>query len=57
MSPWVEFTENFDFSPAALKGMSTLAYKKGTKANVTRECAEKAIAAKKAKEVSKDEDR
>lgn len=54
--PWIKFSEDFDFSPAASKGLSTLAYKAGTKANVTRECAEKALAAGKAKEASKDED-
>ena len=56
MSPWIEFTADFDFSPAASKGASTVAYKAGMKSNVTRECAEKALAAKKAKEVKKDAD-
>lgn len=45
---WVRFTADFDFSPAARRGMVTLAYKQGTVANVTRECARLAIAAEKA---------
>jgi hypothetical protein len=45
---WVRFTANFDFSPAALGGLVTLAYTAGTVDNVTRECAQKAIAAGKA---------
>lgn len=46
---WVSFTSDFDFSPAAKKGHVTVAYKAGTTANVTRECADIAIDAKKAK--------
>lgn len=45
---WVCFTANFDFSPAALGGRSTVAYLAGMEMNVTRECAEQAIAAGKA---------
>lgn len=40
---WVRFTADLDFSPAARKGWVTLAYKAGTTANVTRECAELAL--------------
>ncbi|PSJ64503.1 hypothetical protein [Kumtagia ephedrae] len=40
---WVRFTADHDFSPAARKGLFTLAYKVGTVANVTRECAEQAL--------------
>jgi hypothetical protein len=46
--PWVRFTEDFDFSPAARKGHVTIAYKAGMVQNVTRECANKAAARKKA---------
>lgn len=46
---WVTFTADFDFSPAARKGMVTIAYKAGTTDNVTRECLELAIAAGTAK--------
>ena len=46
--PWVRFTSDFDFSPAALGGRYTKAYKAGTVDNVTRECADLALAAKKA---------
>lgn len=42
---WVRFTADFDFSPAAHGGRVTLAYKAGTLDNVTRECADLAIAA------------
>ena len=42
---WVKFTSDFDFSPAARKGLVTVAYKAGVTENVTRECADKAIAA------------
>lgn len=52
---WVRFMADFDFSPAARRGMVTLAYKQGTVANVTRECASLAIAAGKAvREVNTD---
>lgn len=54
--PWIKFSEDFDFSPAASKGLATIAYKAGMRRNVTRECAEKALAAGKAKEAPKDED-
>lgn len=45
---WVRFTESYDFSPAAMNGRVTIVYKGGVH-NVTRECADKAIAAGKAK--------
>ncbi|WP_181171963.1 MULTISPECIES: hypothetical protein [unclassified Mesorhizobium] len=45
---WVKFTADYDFSPDDLKGRHTTAYKAGMVQNVTRECAEKAIAAGKA---------
>ena len=45
---WLSFTADFDFSPAARRGRVTIAYKAGTVANVTRECADKAIDAGKA---------
>jgi hypothetical protein len=45
---WVRFVADFDFSPSALKGLSTVAYKAGMEKNVTRECADEALAAKKA---------
>lgn len=45
---WVRFLADFDFSPAALKGRSTTAYKAGMVENVTRECVAQAIAAGKA---------
>lgn len=45
---WVRFTADFDFSPVALGGRSTTAYKAGMVLNVTRECADLAIAAGKA---------
>lgn len=44
----VRFLEDYDFNPAAHGGRVTLAYKAGTEDNVTRECAEGAIAAGKA---------
>lgn len=49
---WVRFTREFDFSPAALKGWSTTVYREGLTANVTRECADKAIAAAAAEKVT-----
>jgi hypothetical protein len=45
---WVRFTGDFDFSPAALGGRSTTAYRAGMELNVTRECADQAVAAGKA---------
>lgn len=45
---WVRFTADFDFSPAALGGRSTIAYKAGMELNVTSECAAAAKAAGKA---------
>ena len=47
--PWITFTDDFDFSPAAKGGRVTTAYKRGMTMNVTRECAELAIAKAKAK--------
>lgn len=44
---WVRFNQRFDFSPAAKDGRVTIVYKGGVH-NVTRECADKAIAAGKA---------
>lgn len=40
---WVRFTEDFDFSPDALGGRVTTAFKAGMVENVTRECAGAAI--------------
>lgn len=45
---WVRFTADFPFSPEARGGRVTIAYKAGMTMNVTRECADKAIAAGKA---------
>ncbi|WP_129415265.1 hypothetical protein [Mesorhizobium sp. Pch-S] len=45
---WIRFTEDFDFSPAALGGRVTTAFKAGMVENVTRECSEAAIAANRA---------
>lgn len=42
---WVRFTDNFDWKP---KSTVTVAYRKGNELNVTRECADKAIALGKA---------
>lgn len=42
---WVRFTEDFDFSPPALGGRVTTAFKAGMVENVTRECATAAFAA------------
>ena len=36
--PWVTFSHDFDFYPAARKGRVAVAYKAGMKVNVTREC-------------------
>jgi hypothetical protein len=44
---WVRFNQRYDFSPDAMKGRVTIVYKAGVH-NVTRECADKAIAAGKA---------
>ncbi len=41
---WFRFDKPFDFSPAARKGMVTVAYQPGVY-NVTRECAGVAAAA------------
>lgn len=45
---WLRFTADFDFSPAARRGMYTRAYKAGMVENVTHECAELALEAGKA---------
>lgn len=37
--PWVTFSKDFDFSPAARRGHVTVAYKAGMRKNVTRACA------------------
>ncbi|MGJ8529820.1 hypothetical protein [Maritalea sp.] len=47
--PKVEFVEDFDFSPAALNGTSTVAYRKGHIETVTAECWQAAKKVKKAK--------
>lgn len=47
--PWVTFTQDFNFSPGALGGRVSTAYKSGMTQNVTRECADIAIGAGKAK--------
>lgn len=44
----VTFTADFDFNPEALGGRVTVAYRQGETHTVTRECADKAIAAGKA---------
>jgi hypothetical protein len=41
----VRFTADFDWSPSALNGTVTTAYKAGQTHTVTRECAERAVAA------------
>lgn len=46
--PWVRFTAPFDFSPAKMGGLVTIAYLDGMERNVTRECAAAAKAAGKA---------
>jgi hypothetical protein len=45
---WVRFTTDYDFSPDAKGGRVTIAYEAGMVMNVTRECADRAIAAGKA---------
>lgn len=42
---WVRFTADFDFKP---KPQVTIAYRTGDEKNVTRDCADKAVAAGKA---------
>lgn len=46
---WVEFTDRFNFIPKAKPNAGTL-YPKGYKGRVTKECADRAIEAGKAKE-------
>lgn len=46
--PWIRFTKDFDFSPAARKGFVTIAYKAGMLHNVTTPCARVALAANRA---------
>ncbi len=41
----VRFSRDFDFSPAALKGLHTIAFKAGDEKVVMRECADAAVAA------------
>lgn len=48
--PWVRFTENFDWWPSS---QVTISYRKGMVKNVTRRCAEKAKAEKKAVSASR----
>lgn len=48
---WVRFEKDFDFNPKAMNGRVTIAYKAGMKLNVTRECADKAVAAGRAAKV------
>jgi hypothetical protein len=45
---WIRFTADYLFSPAALKGRVSIAYRAGTVANVTHECGEAALATGKA---------
>lgn len=49
---WMKFTKDFDFSPADLNGHVTVAYKADTTVNVTRECADQALALGRAEETS-----
>ncbi|MBN9018728.1 MAG: hypothetical protein J0H11_15045 [Rhizobiales bacterium] len=44
----VRFLADFDYSPAALRGMVTVAYKAGAEETVTRDCAAAAVKAGKA---------
>lgn len=48
---WVRFSADFDFSPAEKGGLVTIAYKAGTAENVTRACADQALAAGKAEKI------
>lgn len=48
--PWIEFTDDFDFTVPNRAGRITIVYKRGMVENVTRECADQARAAKKAKD-------
>lgn len=48
----VKFTENYDYRPS-MQPMVMVAYKAGMTRTVTRECAEAAVAAGKAQQVSK----
>jgi hypothetical protein len=52
---WVRFTSDYPFSPDAMKGRVTIAYKAGMVMNATRECADKAIAVGKAEPARKAE--
>ena len=51
---WVRFTSDFDFVPAVLRGRVAIAYKTGMRLNVTRECADAALASGKAEKSSKE---
>lgn len=50
---WVKFRQDFDFSPAARGGRTTIAYKAGMVKNVTTECANLAVGAGKANRMRK----
>ena len=54
--PRFRFTEDFDFSPAALGGRVTTAYKAGMVKTVTSECSELALAAGKGEIVKRTKD-
>ena len=47
--PWIEFTDDFDFTVPNRAGRITVAYKRGMVENVTRECADRVKAAGKGK--------
>lgn len=49
---WVRFTADHDYYPSAHGGRVCLAYKAGTVDNVTRECADQALAAGKAEKTT-----
>ena len=50
--PWVRFSQDFDYVPPERRGLATIAYKAGSKCNVTRRCAGMAIAGGKAVKIS-----
>ncbi len=51
---WVRFTKDFDYAVPGKGGRVTIAYKAGTVKNVTRACADQAIAADRAELRDKD---
>ncbi len=53
---WVRFTKDFDYAVPGKGGRVTIAYKAGTVKNVTRACADLAIAAERAQLRDKDHD-